>query len=239
MPGWCRSSRFRRLSDTRVGSGSLDRERIGAGRRSPDGLDGRGEAPGGDRRSGRPATATGDRDGPPFAQDVPLSRSRHGGQDVNQAGRGCDRTLAGVQGTPHHALAEPAGRALPAPGQVQRRAHLAAPARRGRTRRPDQRRRLRPDGRHRRLRPRPRRQVRDLLRAAHPRGHARRAAHDGLGAAAGPQQGAPRWRRPARRSKPQLGRPPDRRGTGRAARHPASRSSRRWPATPPPSASSA
>ena len=58
-----------------------------------------------------------------------------------------------------------------------------------RTRRPHQCRRLRTDGRDRRLRPDPRREVRDLLRAAYPRGHARRTAHDGLGAAAGAQQG--------------------------------------------------
>ena len=76
-----------------------------------------------------------------------------------------------------------------AAGQVQRRADLGAAARRRRAGRPDLGRRVRADGRHRRLRPVARREVRDLLRAAHPRRHARRAAHDGLGAATGPLQG--------------------------------------------------
>jgi RNA polymerase sigma factor (sigma-70 family) len=86
-------------------------------------------------------------------------------------------------------LAQSAGRAVPAAGQVQRRTDLGAPARRRRTGRPDLGRRVRPDGRHRRLRHDARRQVRDLLRAAHPRRHARRTAHDGLGAAPGALQG--------------------------------------------------
>src|SRR4051812_28180412 len=66
-------------------------------------------------------------------------------KDVNQAGRGRDRTLARVQGTAHHALAQPPGGTVLAIGQVQRRADLAAPPRRGRSRRPDLGRRLRPD----------------------------------------------------------------------------------------------
>ena len=62
-----------------------------------------------------------------------------------------------------------------------------------------------------------RRQVRDLLRAAHPRGHARRAAHDGLGAAAGPLA-RPASSNEARKTlEAQLGRPPTRRRDGRAA----------------------
>ena len=85
----------------------------------------------------------------------PLVRPVMEGKDANQAGRGRDRTLARVQGAAHHALAQPPGRALLAPGQVQRRADLAATARGRRPRRPHQRGRLRPDGRHRRLRPRP------------------------------------------------------------------------------------
>ncbi len=165
----------------------------------------------------------------------PLAAADTEVRDVNQAGRGCDRTLARVQGTPHHALAQPAGRAVLAPGQVQRRADLAAPARGGRPRRPDLGRRLRPDGRHRRLRPRPRRQVRDLLRPPHPRRHARRAADDGLGPPPGALQahqdgGGPQGARgPARPA-------PHRRRARRAAR-PAARRVRedgRW--TPTPSA---
>ncbi len=56
-------------------------------------------------------------------------------------------------------------------------------------RRPDLGRRVRPDGRHRRLRPVARREIRNLLRAAYSRRDARRAAHDGLGAASGALQG--------------------------------------------------
>ena len=112
-----------------------------------------------------------------------------GGFDGDPSRDGHPGGLAGVPRAADRRAAQPAGRALPAAGQVQRRAHLGPAARRRRTGRPDQRRRLRPDGRHRRLRPGARRQVRDLLRAAHPRGHARRAADDGLGAAAGAQQG--------------------------------------------------
>ena len=72
---------------------------------------------------------------------------------------------------------------------------------------------------------------------AHPRGHARRAADHGLGAAAGPLARPASWRRPARRSRPQLGRPPDRRRAGRAARHAARRVREDGRATPTPSAS--
>ena len=209
-----------------------------AGRRC--GLDGRrigrpGTSP---RRRRRPAIATGRRTSAPLHRMCPLPRSRHGGQDVNQAGRGRDGTLAGVQGTPHHALAQPAGRTLPAPGQVQRRADLAAPARGGRPRRPDLGGRLRPDGRDRRLRPEPRRQVRDLLRPPDPRRHARRAAHHGLGPPAGPLQahqdgGGPQVARgPARPA-------PHRRRARRAARPAARRVREDGAWTPTPSASSA
>ena len=203
-----------------------------------------GVAPGRPRGRGRPPRR-GDRhrdrnrDGrPPSHMDVPLSRSRHGGQDVNKAGRGRDRTLARVQGTPHHALAQSTGRAIPAPGQVQRRTHLAAAARGGRPRRPDLGGRLRPDGCDRRLRPDPRGQVRDLLRPAHPRGHARRAPDHGLGPPTGPVQahqagGGPQVARGAARQAP------DRRRARRTPRPARPRSSRRWPSTPTPSGSSA
>ena len=133
-----------------------------------------------------------------FDQYRPWVAKHHGGWHVNGccAGRNSG-TVAQVQGRHGKSgLAQPAGRAVPAAGEVQRRAHLGAPARGGRARRPDLGRRLRPDGRHRRLRPDARREVRDLLRAAHPRRHARRAAHDGLGAAPGPLQGQQDGRSP-------------------------------------------
>ena len=104
----------------------------------------------------------------------------------------------------HKELAQPAGRALPAAGEVQRRADLGAAARRRRARRPDFGRRLRPDGRDRRVRPDSRREVRNVLRAAHPRRDARRAAHHGLGAAAGAQQGQQAQRGHQDRWKPSL-----------------------------------
>ena len=94
--------------------------------------------------------------------------------------------LDSIQSRPdEQGSAQSAGRAVSAAGEIQRRAHLVAAARRRRTRRPDLGRRLRPDGRHQRLRHVARREVRNLLRAAYPRRDARRAAHDGLGAAAG------------------------------------------------------
>ena len=99
-------------------------------------------------------------------------------------------------------------------------------------------RRLRPDGRDRRVRPGPRRQVRDLLRAAHPRGHARRTADDGLGAAAGPQQAAKLEEVAARRWKPSSAGRRSRRD-GHQPRRSAIEDSSKWSATPPPSASSA
>ena len=61
-------------------------------------------------------------------------RSPHG----DACGRGHPAGLARVPGNrPTIELPQPAGRAVPAPGQVQRRADLAAPARGGRPRRPD------------------------------------------------------------------------------------------------------
>ena len=115
----------------------------------------------------------------------------HGGWHGNDSGcRRRDANLGSLQGRSQQpGSAQPAGRNVPAAGEIQRRADLVAAARRRRARRPDLGRRVRPDGRHRRLRPVARRQVRDLLRAAYPRRHARRAADDGLGAAAGPLEG--------------------------------------------------
>ena len=150
----------------------------------------------------------------------------HGGWngDDHIGARGRGANLAELQGRSEQpGAAQSAGRDVSAAGEVQRRAHLGAAARGRRAGRPDLGRRLRPDGRDRRLRPVARRQVRDLLRAAHPRGHARRAAHDGLGAAAGALQGQQAQRRPSRRSKP-----------GWAARPPRSSWPSRW-ASPCPS----
>ena len=104
--------------------------------------------------------------------------------------RRCRTTVDRIQeGHRQPGAAQPAGGDVSAAGEVQRRADLGAAARRRRAGRPDLGRRVRPDGRHRRLRSVARREVRDLLRAAHPRRHARRTAHDGLGAAAGPLEG--------------------------------------------------
>ena len=150
-----------------------------------------------------------------------LDAVRHGGPSANHGGlhghsffvlHRCQtddvtgrnrRRLDSIQGGPdQQAAAQPADRILSAAGEVQRRADLVAAARRRRARRPDLGRRLRPDGRHRRVRPDARREVRNLLRAAYPRRDARRAAHDGLGAAPGAQQGQQAERRRSRRSKP-------------------------------------
>ena len=60
-----------------------------------------------------------------------------------------------------------------------------------------------------------RRQVRNLLRAAHPRRHARRTAHHGLGAAAGPLQGQ-QAQRGHQDAGSQAGPPAHRGRTGRA-----------------------
>ena len=110
-----------------------------------------------------------------------------------------DRHSGGLAGIPRPAdrrATKPARRALPAARQVQRRTHLGPASRRRRTRRPHQCRRLRADGRDRGLRPDSRREVRDLLRPAHPRGDARRTADDGLGAPARSQQGQQDGSRP-------------------------------------------
>ena len=106
-------------------------------------------------------------------------------------------TVAAFQaGSDQPGTAQPAGRNVPAAGQIQRRADLVATARGRGTRRPDLGRRIRPDGRDRRFRSVARRQIRDLLRAAYPRRHARRAADHGLGAAPGPLQGQQAERSP-------------------------------------------
>ena len=177
-----------------------------------------------------------DRHGRADRQRLPNIREEvHG----DACGRGRPAALARLPGRADGGAAQPAGGTVPAAGQIQRRADLVAPARRGRTRRPDQRRRVRPDGRHRRVRSGARRQVRDLLRAAHPRRHARRAAHHGLGAAAGAQQGQQDGGGPQDRSKPQLGRPPRPDEMAEQAGRSARGAATRWSATPPPSAWSA
>ena len=154
---------------------------------------------------------------PPYSSKKHLSSLRtsmifdHGGSHGNHScSRRCRATVDRIQeGHQQPGAAQSAGRNVPAAGEVQRRADLGAAARRRRAGRPDLGRRVRPDGRHRRLRPVARREVRDLLRAAHPRRHARRAAHDGLGAAAGPLEGQQAQRGRQERSKPgSAARPP-------------------------------
>ena len=124
---------------------------------------------------------------------------------------------------------------LSPPGALQRRAHPRQAARRGGAGRPDVRRHLRPDGRHQRLRPRARRQVRDLLRPAHPRRDPRRAALDGLGAAPGPLP-RPQARRRQQAARSRAGPAADQRRGRQAAATSPWPSSRRWPRTPAPSA---
>ena len=65
------------------------------------------------------------------------------------------------------------------------------------------------DGRDQRLRPVARREVRDVLRAAYSRRDARRAAHDGLGAAAGAEQGQQAQRAALKTLEAKLGRSPN------------------------------
>ncbi|CAA9384984.1 MAG: RNA polymerase sigma factor for flagellar operon, partial [uncultured Phycisphaerae bacterium] len=135
------------------------------------------------------------------------------------AGPGHFSGLDRVQADQDRGAAERADGALPAPGPVQRRADPREAPGRGRAGRPDVVRHLRPDGRDRRVRHGAGREVRDVLRPAHPRRDPRRAAVDGLGPAARPLPvGQARRGHQAARGAARPG--PDEGGAGRPAAGP-------------------